>query len=189
MRKIVVCMHTTLDGFVGGPHGEMDWIHVDEEMFEYAGKQTDEADTALYGRVTYEMMEGYWPTAADQPGATKHDIQHSHWYNSVQKIVLSRTLNGDNLKNTKIIRDNIPGEINKIKQQPGRNILIFGSPTAVHSLLQENLVDEFWLFVNPVILGQGIPLFAGINDKLKLKLLFTKVFSSGVVALNYEKEK
>jgi dihydrofolate reductase len=188
MKKIVVCMHTSLDGFVGGPNGEMDWIHVDDEMFEYAGKQTDEADTALYGRVTYEMMESYWPTAADQPGATKHDIQHSHWYNNVAKIILSRTMSDENLKNTRIIRDNISNQVAELKQQPGKNILIFGSPTAVHSLLAENLVDEFWLFINPVILGQGIPLFAGMKDKLKLKLLFTKVFSSGVVALNYEKE-
>jgi dihydrofolate reductase len=181
-------MHTSVDGFVGGPNGEMDWINVDEEMFEYAGKETDEADTALYGRVTYDMMESYWPTAADQPTATKHDIQHSHWYNSVRKIVLSRTMQRENLKNTTIIGENIPNEINKLIQEPGKNILIFGSPSAVHSLLQENLVDEFWLFVNPIILGLGIPLFAGMKDSLKLKLLSTKIFSSGVVALNYEKE-
>src|SRR6266550_7411877 len=116
MRKIVLFMHTSVDGFVGGANGEMDWINVDEEMFEYAGKETDEADTALYGRVTYEMMESYWPTAADQPTATKHDIQHSRWYNSVRKIILSRTMRGENLKNTTIIEENIPNEINKLKQ-------------------------------------------------------------------------
>ena len=181
-------MHTSVDGFAGGPNGEMDWINVDEEMFEYAGKETDEADTALYGRVTYEMMESYWPTAGDQPTATKHDIQHSRWYNSVRKIILSRTMHGENLKNTTIIEENILDEINKLKQEPGKNILIFGSPTTVHSLLQENLIDEFWLFINPVILGLGIPLFAGMKDRLKLKLLSTRIFSSGVVALNYEKE-
>ena len=183
-------MHTSIDGFVGGPNGEMDWINVDEEMFEYAGKETDEADTALYGRVTYEMMESYWPTAADQPTATKHDIQHSRWYNSVHKIVLSRTMQDTNSKNTTIIGENISNEISKLKSRNSgtKNILIFGSPTAVHSLLQENLIDEFWLFVNPVILGLGIPLFARMNDRMKLKLLSTKVFSSGVVALNYEKK-
>src|ERR671933_369653 len=89
MRKLVLFMHTSLDNFVAGPNGEMDWITVDEEIFEYAGKRTSEADTALYGRVTYQMMESYWPTAADQPGASKHDIQHSAWYKSVEKVVVS----------------------------------------------------------------------------------------------------
>jgi dihydrofolate reductase len=88
-------MHTSLDGFVGGPNGEMDWIDVDDEMFEYAGQRTREADTALYGRVTYQMMESYWPTAGDQPTATKHDIEHSKWYNSVAKVVVSRTMKGE----------------------------------------------------------------------------------------------
>jgi dihydrofolate reductase len=188
MRKIILFMHTSLDGFVAGPNGEMDWINVDDDMFEYAGKQTDEADTALYGRVTYEMMESYWPTAADQPTASKHDIQHSRWYNSVAKIILSRTMQGVNLKNTTVISDNVSNEINKLKKQPGKNILIFGSPSASHSLMQQNLIDDFWLFINPIILAHGIPLFAGLKDKLKLKLLFSKVFSSGVVALHYEKE-
>src|SRR5436853_7158414 len=82
MRRLVLFMHTSVDGFVAGLNGEMDWINVDDDMFEYAGKQTDLADTALYGRITYQMMESYWPTAADQPNATKHDIQHSRWYNS-----------------------------------------------------------------------------------------------------------
>src|SRR3979409_1602991 len=94
MRKLVLFMHTSLDGFVAGPNGEMDWIKVDDEMFEYVGKRTNGADTALYGRVTYQMMEGDWPTAADRPNATKHDIEHSRWYNKVAKIVLSRTMRG-----------------------------------------------------------------------------------------------
>jgi dihydrofolate reductase len=74
MRKVILFMHTTLDGFVAGPNGEMDWINVDDEMFDFAGKQTNQADTALYGRVTFEMMNGYWPTAGEQPNASKHDI-------------------------------------------------------------------------------------------------------------------
>src|SRR4030095_2530899 len=100
MRKLTLFMHTSLDGFVAGPKGEMDWINVDDEIFDYAGKETDRADAALYERVTYEMMEGYWPTAGDQPTATKHDIEHSRWYNSVTKIVLSRSMRGKKLENT-----------------------------------------------------------------------------------------
>src|SRR5215208_6430556 len=100
MKKLVLFMHASLDGFVAGPNGEMDWIKVDDEMFDYAGRETNEADTALYGRVTWEMMEAYWPTAANQPAATKHDIEHSEWYNKVTKVVLSKSMQGRNLKNT-----------------------------------------------------------------------------------------
>src|SRR4029077_3754039 len=127
MRKLVLFMHTSLDGFVAGPKGEMDWIKIDDEMFDYVGKRTNEADSALYGRVTYQMMEGYWPTAGDQPNATKHDIEHSRWYNNVTKIVISRTMQGKKLANTKIVSGDISNEITKLKQGPGKEILIFGS--------------------------------------------------------------
>ena len=187
MRKLVLFMHTSLDGFVAGPNGEMDWITVDEEMFDYAGERTNQADTALYGRLTYEMMESYWPTAADQPGATKHDIEHSRWYNKVTKVILSRTMKGTNLPNTKIISENIANEIIQLKQAPGQDILIFGSPSASHSLMAESLIDDYWLFVNPILLGEGMPLFKGIKNRTRLKLVETIPFSSGVVCLHYEK--
>lgn len=187
MRKIILFMHTSLDGFVAGPNGEMDWINVDEKMFEYAGRQTDNSSTALYGRVTYEMMEGYWPTAGKQPNASKHDIEHSNWYNKVEKVIISRSLKNKNIPNTKIISENLSEEIEKLKQQPGKDIVIFGSPSASHSLMQLNLIDEYWLFVNPVILGKGIPLFKNINDRMNLKLVESNVFSSGVVGLHYKK--
>src|SRR5438046_2681814 len=102
MRKLVAFMHTSLDGFVAGPDGEMDWINVSDEMFEYAGKNTRKADLALYGRTTFEMMEAYWPTAAQKANATWHDIEHSKWYNKVSKIVISRTLTTEK-KNITII--------------------------------------------------------------------------------------
>lgn len=178
-------MHVSLDGFVAGPNGELDWVKVDEEIFDFVGKRISEGDTALYGRVTYQMMEAYWPTAADKPNASKHDIEHSEWYSKVHKIVLSKTLDESALANTKIISDNLSNQINEIKQQSGEDILLFGSPTATHSLMQQDLIDGYWLFVNPIILGQGIPLFEGIKNKTKLKLLSTKPFASGVTELNY----
>jgi len=187
MRKLVLFMHTSLDGFVAGPNGEMDWITVDEEMFDYAGKRTNQADTALYGRITYEMMESYWPTAADQPGATRHDIEHSRWYNKVTKVILSRSMKGTNLPNTKIISENLLNEIIELKQAKGQDILIFGSPSASHFLMAENLIDDYWLFINPILLGEGIPLFKGVKIKTRLKLVETIPFSSGVVCLHYEK--
>ena len=185
MRKIISFMHISLDGFVAGPNGELNWVKVDEEIFSYVGKRISEGDTALYGRVTYQLMESYWPTAADKPTATKHDIEHSKWYSKVHKVVLSKTMKEAGLTNTKIISDNLSDRINEIKHQGDKEILLFGSPTATHSLIQMNLIDGYWLFVNPIILGQGIALFADIQDKIKLKLLTTRQFTSGVTELNY----
>ena len=188
-------MHISLDGYVAGPKGEMDWIKVDQEIFDHVGKRIGQGDTALYGRATYQMMENYWPTAADKPNATKHDIEHSMWYKKVRKIVLSKTMKDSVLPsaqaafaNTSIINENLMDHINEIKQSrqgESKEILLFGSPTATHSLMKLNLIDGYWLFVNPIILGRGIPLFADIKDKTKLKLLTTKQFSCGVTELNY----
>jgi len=186
MKNLALFLHVSLDGFVAGPNGEMNWIIASEELFDYAGQQTDRSDTALYGRVTYQMMESYWPTAADQPGATRHDIEHSRWYNHVHKVVASRTLQGANLPNTKIISDNLAGEISKLKQGSGKDIVIFGSPTVAHELMAGNLIDDYWLFVNPVLLGQGIPMFKGIQSRIALSLVYSTVLSSGVVCLHYK---
>ena len=188
MRKIISFMHISLDGFVAGPNGEMDWIKVDEEIFDHVGKRISEGDTALYGRVTYQMMENYWPTAGNQPTASKHDVEHSKWYNKVRKVVLSKTMKDADLANTTIISNNLSDRINELKQSRNDgsgDILLFGSPTATHSLIQLNLIDGYWLFVNPIILGHGIPLFVDIKDKIKLKLLTTRPFTSGVTELNY----
>ena len=178
-------MHISLDGFVAGPNKEMNWIKVDEELFDHVGKRIGASDTALYGRNTYDMMEGYWPTAGDAPDASKHDKDHSKWYKGAHKIVLSKTMQGADLANTTIISDNLSERINEIKQQQGSEILLFGSPTATHSLMQENLIDGYWLFVNPIILGEGIPLFKDIKEKIKLKLLNTQQFTNGVTGLDY----
>lgn len=188
MRNLVYFMHSSLDGFVAGSNGEMDWITVDDEIFDFVSTMTDHVDTALYGRVTYQMMEAYWPTAGEQPNANRHDKEHSIWYKNVSKVVLSKTINETGLLNTKVISDNLSENINKLKQQPGKNILIFGSPRASYSLLNAGLVDEFWIFINPILLGQGIPLFKNVPELIKLRLLDTTTFTSGVVALHYRKE-
>jgi len=189
MRRIISFMHVSLDGFVAGPNGEMNWIKVDEELFDYGHTRISGTDTALYGRKTYEMMEGYWPTAGAEPDASKHDINHSTWYNKVNKLVLSRTMKGADLPNTTIISDDLKDRINEIKAQPGKEILLFGSPTATHALMELNLIDGYWLFVNPILLGKGIPLFANIQDKTKLSLVTTRPFTSGVTELSYVVER
>ena len=142
MRKIVSFMHASLDGFVAGINGELNWVNLDSELFSFVGARIAKTDTALYGRVTYQMMEAYWPTAADKPNPSDHDIEHSRWYKKVNKIVLSKSLNENDLVNTKVISNNLIEEINSLKKTLGSEILLFGSPTATHSLMAEDLIDE-----------------------------------------------
>lgn len=188
MRNLIFFMHTSLDGFAAGPNGEMDWIKFDDELFDFVATMTDKADTALYGRVTYELMQSYWPTAAEKPNASKHDKEHSAWYKNVSKIVLSTTLSQNGLDNTLVISNQLAENINKLKNRDGKNILIFGSPRASYSLLGDGLIDEFWLFVNPVLLGKGMPLFKNVTETTPLNLIETKTFGCGVIALHYEKK-
>jgi dihydrofolate reductase len=185
MRKLIISEHISIDGYVGGVNGQMDWIKLDEELFNLVGEFTNEADTALYGRKTYEMMESYWPTAASKPNATKHDIEHADWYNRADKLVISASMEGMQKEKTVFIGHDIPAKIKEIKSKPGKNILVFGSPSAAHLLIENNLVDEYWLFVNPVILGGGIPLFPQMNQRIKLKNDFSKTFGCGVQGMHY----
>jgi dihydrofolate reductase len=184
MRRLVVSMHTSLDGFVAGPNGEMNWIHVDDEMFDAVGQLTNEADTALYGRVTWQMMDAYWPTAADQPGASKHDIEHAAWYKSADKVVVSHSMQEEKEK-TSFINNDVVEKIKELKHREGKNIQVFGSPSICHLLMQHNLVDEYWLFVNPILLGEGIPMFRDIKTQTGLELINVKKFGKGVVGLHY----
>jgi dihydrofolate reductase len=186
MRKIILLMHVSLDGFVAGPKGEMDWIQLGDEMWEYVETITAASDTALYGEVTYHMMEDYWPTAAERPGATKHDIEHGRWANAATKIVFSKTLTKTNWEGTRIVRDNIAAEMQKLKAEPGKNLLMLGSPTLAHSFMNLGLFDELRLNINPVVLGEGKPLFKDVKNKINLKLTDEKAFSTGVAALNYQ---
>lgn len=186
MGHFISFMHVSLDGFVSGPKGEMDWIHVDEEIFDFVANHIAASDTALYGRKTFEMMEGYWPTAAEQPNATKHDIEHAKWYKSVKKFVLSRTMHESTDSRVKIICDNLNFEINQMKRSTEHDILVFGSPTATHSLIAADLIDGYWIFVNPVLLGQGVPLFKDVTHQTALQFVSSYAFASGVVCMHYE---
>ena len=127
-------MHASLDGFVGGPKGEMNWIKIDDELFDFVGKIVGQADTGLYGRETYQMMESYWPTAGDKPNASKHDIEHSQWYNGVDKVVISNSMKGSKIPKVQIISGDINEDIGQLKQKEGKDILMLGSPSASHAL-------------------------------------------------------
>ena len=182
-------MHLSLDGFVCGPNGEMDWIKLGDEMWDYVTDITNSADTALYGEVTYHMMEDYWPTAGEKPGATKHDIDHAAWANKVSKIVFSKNLQEVHWDGTRIVRENIAEEMQKLKEVPGKNLLMIGSPGLAHSFIELGLIDEYRLNINPVVLGAGKPLFRDSKEKMNLKLIGERTFNTGVIALHYDSVK
>lgn len=188
MRKLILLMHTSLDGYVATSAGSMDFIAFTHELFEDVGKLTLEADTAIYGRKTYEMMEGYWPTAGDQPNASRHDKDHSEWYKKVNKYVISkgRPKTGDKAE---VIGKNLLAEINSIKSQPGKNILMIGSPGSAQAVIKEGLIDEFRLFVYPSILGTGISFYPNEENRIQLNLVDSKTYSTGAVALTYALKK
>ncbi|MBI3660338.1 dihydrofolate reductase [Candidatus Acetothermia bacterium] len=185
MRKVIVFMLTTLDGFFAGPNGELGWHNVDEEFNEFAIDQLNSVDTLLFGRVTYQLMASYWPT----PAATTDDPIIAEIMNTMPKIVFSKTLGKVEWNNTRLVKDNIAEEISKLKQQSGKDMIIFGSSDLASTLTKLGLIDEYRIMVNPVVLGNGKPLFKGIKDKLNLKLLKTKTFSSGNVLLYYQPRK
>jgi dihydrofolate reductase len=132
-------------------------------------------------------MEAYWPTAAKQPGATKHDVDHARWVNQATKLVFSKTLNKTDWQGTHIIGGNIKEEINKLKAQPGKNLLMIGSPSLAQSFMKMGMIDEFRLNVNPIILGNGKSLFNGVDETINLNLVGTQTFDTNVLGLTYAK--
>ncbi len=185
MRKVILFMMVTLDGFFEGPNGELDWHNVDEEFNEFAEDQLNSVDVLLFGRRTYEMMANYWPT----PSATRDDPIIAKKMNAMPKIVFSRTLEKVGWNNSRLIKENIAEEISSLKQRPGKDLIVFGSSDLAVSLIQMHLIDEYRIMVNPVVLGDGKPLFKGIEDKLNLKLRNTKTFGSGNVLLYYQPDR
>ena len=189
MRKLILLAHISLDGFVAGPNGELDGFPHGEENLQFVCELTKNADSALFGRVSYELLNKYWPSARNHPGATKPEIDYSNWYNKTTKFVVSEAMSKENLINTIVINENVPDEISKMKQHAGKSILIFGSPSVSQLLMQYNLIDDYWIFMNPVVFGKGISLFSDSVNKTKLKLVATKQFANGEVALNYIVDK
>lgn len=189
MRSIIFLMHISLDGFVAGPNGEMDWIAYTDELETYVHRLHNMTDTAIYGRVTYQMMQGYWPTVLSNPDSSAGEKNHARWYADATKIVISRTMAQGQDSKTIVIGDHIAEEITRLKQQPGKNMWLLGSPSAAQTFMQLGLIDEYWLTVSPVILGEGKPLSAHLDDKLKLNLLEAKTLKGGVVVLRYEPVK
>jgi dihydrofolate reductase len=181
MRKLYSFIVVSLDGFYEGPNGEFDWPNVDEEFNEFAIEQINDTDLLLFGRQTYEGMASYWPTEA----ARQDDPMVAELMNTVPKIVVSTSLASADWNNTMVVRGDVAEEISKLKQQPGKSIAIFGSPTLTVSLIEMGLVDELRLMVNPIALGDGHSLFRTAKDRLRVELRQTRTFSSGNVLLTY----
>jgi dihydrofolate reductase len=185
MKKIIVSNYVTLDGFFAGPQGEIDWFVWNEETVEYSKELLQAIDTILFGRMTYELMAGYWPTAA----AAEEDPAIIEAMNNLPKIVFSRTLEKVGWNNAKLAKGDLGEEVTALKRRPGRDIVIYGSGSIVAALAERGLIDEYLLFVNPVVLGEGKPLFKGLKERFPLELKKTQVFKNGVVLLDYQLAK
>ena len=189
MRKVIFLIHVSLDGFVAGPNGEMDWIMYDAELEQYSHALHSSTDAAIYGRVTYQMMENYWPSVLADPTSTGGDLDHARWLDEATKIVVSKSLNNPQWKNTVVIHDNIKEEITRIKQQPGKDLWLLGSPSLAQAFMEQDLIDEYRINLNPVILGSGKPLFGSLDSRQHLKLIEARMFKCGVVGLRYERKE
>jgi dihydrofolate reductase len=185
MRRIILFMMTSLDGFFEGPDHDLSWHNVDEEFNDFAIQQLDEVGTLLFGRVTYQMMASYWPT----PLANEDDPIVAGKMNSLPKIVVSKTLDSAGWENTRLVKANVVEEIARLKQESAKDLAIFGSSDLAVSLLHAGLLDEARIMVNPVILGGGKCLFAGLDERVKLELIRTQTFGSGNVLLCYQPAK
>lgn len=179
MRRVIVSEMVSVDGLIAGEKGDFDWFVQDEELNTYAMELLESVDTIIYGRTTYEMMAGFWPYATGE-FATRT--------NRLQKIVFSNSLKETpwgEWNNARPISGDMAQEMAKLKQQPGQDMVVYGSGSIVQQLTKLGLVDEYRLIINPVVLGRGKLLFADVHDRIILKLVEAKAFPSGGVALTY----
>jgi len=183
MRNVLVSNLASLDGFMAGPGGDIEWFTgiADEQFAAYGVDTIRTIDTMLFGRVTYELMAGYWPTASPEAD----DPRIIEAMNSCPKVVFSRTLQSVDWSNTRLVNGDVAEEVEKLKAQPGKNMVIYGSGAIVSTLAAAGLIDEYRIFVAPILLGRGLPLFREIERRISLELLETRRFGSGLVLLRY----
>lgn len=188
MRKLIWQMNVSLDGYAD--HTEVMADNSSEaynEVFDFTIKQMDQMDFLLFGRVTYQLMEG-WHKTPEDPNATKEMIEFANKFNAMPKIIFSRSLQNTVRENERLIKDNVIEEIIKLKQQSGKNLSI-GGLNLPQEFIRHGLIDEYLLLLQPHILGKGKRLFDGLEERIKLKLINTVTFQSGVVVLRYSSEK
>ena len=181
MGKLSIFNFITIDGYFEGPNRDISWHRHGAEENGYAAEMLKYGATLLFGRVTYELMAGYWPT----PLAHKNDPIVAEGMNKADKIVFSRTLKKAEWNNTKLMKDDIVEEIKIMKQSAVNHLVVLGSGSIVTQFAEQDLIDEYQFMVDPVVLGDGTPIFKGMKQKLDLKLTSTRTFKSGVVLLCY----
>jgi dihydrofolate reductase len=178
MRRLIIWNMMSLDGFFAAPDRNLDWFVFDDELDGYIKKnQLASSDTLLFGRVTYEMMAAYWATAESETAG---------FMNGARKYVFSRTLDRAEWQRTTLVKDDAAKAVRALKQEPGKDIFVFGSADFAATLMQHRLVDEYRIGLNPVILGRGLPLFKEGIERVRLKLTLTRPLQSGVVVLHYQ---
>jgi dihydrofolate reductase len=183
MRKVIATMNMTLDGFCD--HTAM---IADDELHEHYNELLRRGDTLLYGRITYQLMESYWPGVAKEPTGNKPEDEFAVLIDNISKVVFSHTLKSVDWKNSRLATRSLKEEVLALKQQAGGDMYA-GSPSVIVELTQLDLIDEYQLCVQPTIMGKGLRLFKDINDRVDLKLLKTKTFGSGSIVLEYERVK
>ncbi len=181
MRKLTVFNLITLDGYIAGEGGDISWHNVDEEFQELANAASNSGNTLLFGRVTYELMAGFWPT----PEAIRTDPIVAAGMNKSEKIVFSRTLQKADWNNTRLVKDGMLDEVRRLKQGTGKDLTVLGSGSIVAQLAEEGLIDEYQVLLNPVVIGKGKTMFEGLKHRLALKLVRTRTFGNGNVLLTY----
>jgi dihydrofolate reductase len=190
MRKIKLQMQLSLDAFVSGPQGEMDWLvwDWDEVLKNYVACLTNSADTFLMGRATGEGMAVYWPTVPANPESKEEEKWMAEKLNNSPKIVFSRTATHINWTNVRVAND-IVEEVKELKKEPGKDIILYGGAEIASSFIRENLIDEYHLFINPVIIGEGKTIFKNVKETMGLKLVNTIQSNTGIVILQFVPEK
>lgn len=174
MRKIIHLVHSSLDGFISGPNGEFDWPSLGPELFDYGLVLNERVDTLLYGRVVWEMMSSYWPTA-ESTSTDPHDLTYAPIWRAMPKLVVSTTLEAADW-NTRVIGENVGEELASLKTQDGKDILLTGGSTLAAYLTRLGLIDEYQVIVHPVVLGGGLPLFLRPKERINLALLESRTF-------------
>ena len=184
MRKLIYSMGVSLDGFIAGRNGEIDWGAPDEELHRFHNQQMREIGAHLCGRRLYETMV-YWETADENPSATEYELEFARIWQNLPKIVFSKTLEKVE-GNARLVRDGVVEEVAKLKAQPGKDLAVGGAGLA-STLIELGLVDEYRLFVSPVVLGGGTPFFPALEERIDLELAETRTFGSRVVYVRYRK--
>jgi dihydrofolate reductase len=183
MGRLIYSMSVSLDGFVNTSSASLDWVRVDEELHRVFNEEARSVSAFIYGRRLYELMTAYWPTAGADPAATPAEVDFAQIWRDKPKIVVSRTLERVEW-NSRLVPTGIVEEVARLKEEPGYDMGV-GGPTTAATLMKAGLIDEYRVYVNPVILGAGTPFFPELEDRIGLEPLETRAFGSGVVLLRY----